>query len=257
MMAALLGACTPDKKTITEASVEPPAEEEETGFAVDSPLYFQVGTRWEMDEGGAYEVAKTNDQCHISSTDTIGAVKYCVVTIPEAKLYYSNLKFVVGSNNASKCEIVTFSPYYYRRSNSDKFLPAGQDSATDCSPTSEKGDDRICYGGAAPTLFSDFPKTRGRYFNTSLLRQFSYKLPSENSTKWYGGESVNYLVANNITNPNSTETGNGPGARTGAWQDYEVACRDQWEEPLYQIHITIQDENFGGASGSDHFQDWP
>lgn len=256
ILALLLGACTPEKKTLLEAP-STPEPEDGTGLSdSDALLYFQVGTRWEMAESGSYELAKTNGQCQINSTDNVGASKNCVITIPEAKLYYSDIQFYTGSTNPAKCPIVTFTPYHYQRSASQTFKPRGQTEEIDCSPTADEPN-ILCFGGAAPGMFTDYLDSPSRYFNTELTKHASFDLKSENSKRMYGGDKVNYLVTNNITDPTSDDLTNGPRARTGAeWTDYKVSCKDQWEEPLYEINIIIQDENFVGT-GTDHFEDWP
>jgi hypothetical protein len=252
MMVVLVAACSPDKKTLAEASVVP---DPDSNFeAVDSPLYFQLGTRWEMDGDGVYEIAKA---CEIPRLAPRGTIISCPISVPEAKLFYSNLKFLVGTTMSAVCPILNFSAYYYRRSNAVDFNPAGQDKDIDCSATA-KDDNPICYGGAAPSMFTDFPETNGRYFNTNLLSQATYMLPSENSIRWYGGNSVSYLASNVITDPTSTLGGNVAAARQGEWHDYAVECTDMWNETLYKIDIYIQDENYDPATGGmDHFKDWP
>jgi hypothetical protein len=250
MTVVFVAACSEDKKTLATPSTSP--DPEEVFSAVDSPLYFQLGSRWEMDGEGSYELAKA---CEIPKLAPVGTSIPCHISVPEAKLYFSNLKFVVGTTMPAVCPRLIFSAYYYRRSNEPDFNPAGQTEAINCSNTATK-DDRRCYGGAAPAMFSDFPGSSGRYFNTNLKTQSTFDLPSENSTRWYGGSSVNYLTTNIITDPTLVVTGNDADARAGQWQDYSVSCRDIWNEPIFEIEIFIQDENYD-TTGSDHFTDWP
>jgi hypothetical protein len=206
-----------------------------------------------MDTDGVYEL---NASCEVPRLAPIGTVKNCTFTVPEAKLYYSNLKFIIGTTMPSVCSIVHFDPYYYRRSTNAAFKPPGEETDIDCSATPAA--DNKCYGGAAPTILDDFPKNTGRYFNTNLSGQQSFLLPSENTTRLYKGQKVNILATNNITDSTTTLLGNFTMARTGEWYDYSVSCTDIWNEPQFTINFIIEDENWDPAgTGADHYTDWP
>jgi hypothetical protein len=256
IMVVFVSACTPEKKTLAETSIPTPSEDDPLQ-TVDSPLYVQLGTRWEMDTTGAYEL---NASCEIPKLAPLGTTKNCTFTVPEAKLFYSNLKFLIGTTMASSCPLIHFSPYYYRRSNVATFRPEGETADIDCLPAT-KPDNPKCFGGAAPAMLDDFPENRGRYFNTTLTGQQNFDLPSENSTRWYGGLRVNYHATNNITDPTSSLNDNSAMARTGLpleWIDYSVVCTDIWNEMQFQINFIIEDENWDpGGAGLDNFPDWP
>lgn len=254
IFALLIGACTPEKKTLLEAPSVPPVEEDTQYSAANSLLYFKVGTRWEGNAGGDLDLAENDGNCEIASSANKGDAKTCVVRIPEAKLFYSSINYIIGTTNPAKCPIIDFQPYYYRRSDEANFRPEGQTADVNCS-TSATSDNKLCYGGSAPKLVTGFPENTGTYFITSLGKVAIFDLASENSIKWYGGAMVNYLVTNNLVATASTEVSNGPRARAGQWHNYVATCLDVWYEPQFKITVKIHDENFDDT-GSDHFQDW-
>ncbi|MFM6927232.1 MAG: hypothetical protein ACKOX6_02145 [Bdellovibrio sp.] len=213
----------------------------------DSVLYLKVATQWE--NGGPAETTKT---CTVSSLSAHGEYT-CSVSIPEGQLYYSNITFTFGTKVPALCSMIEFAPYYYRRSTSNTFLPAGAETEVDCSmakPTEKK-----CYGGAAPTLLSDFPKFTGRYFLPTVMTETNYVLPSENTTRFYEGEMVNYLAANNLTNRAVTNASKDYIANT--MTDYYFNCSDLWAHPIYSIKLTISDQDTATGEGvEDEIDDW-
>ncbi|MNL03886.1 hypothetical protein D3C87_1244350 [compost metagenome] len=162
---------------------------------------------------------------------------------------------------SASCPILSFAPFYYKRSENAAFQPAGKDEPTDCDPATRESDDPVCYGGAAPTMIGGFPFSTGSYFNTNIISQSTYALPSENSTRWYGGQRVNYLANNTITDPTSTLDDNSSQARVGAgeWRDWSVSCTNMWGETMYKINFWIEDVNIDpdGGPGADQYTDWP
>lgn len=200
--------------------------------------------------------------CSFAEDASEGSTVNCTVSIPEGRLYYSNVNFDIGTSNVAKCPIINFSPYYYRRSNTAGFTPRGETTAIDCSAVEP---DAKCFGGAAPTLVPEFPKNTGLYFLTGVTPASSYTLPSENKTRWYGGtDHVNYLVTNNLASPNRyNPVGAGVNQRVGIdglepnWYGYTITCTTNWARTLYTINLTIQDENEDGDPlGADEYTDW-
>jgi hypothetical protein len=253
MMVVLVAACSPDKKTLAEASTSPDEDDQFQSFT--SPLYIQLGTRWELDTTGPFEVASTNI-CKIPAMASSPATATCTFKVPEAKLYYSNLKFLVGTTMASVCPLLFFHPYYYRRSANAAFKPPGFTVSVNCSGTAG-AKNKLCYGGAAPSILDDFPDNTGRYFNTNILSEQSFSLASANSIRWYGSSRVSYLAASDNSTPASIVNGDVDDARTGEWYGYNVSCQDMWGETLYNIDITIEDENWDpNSTGNDDFTDW-
>lgn len=213
----------------------------------DSVIYVKIATQWE--NGGPAETTKT---CTVSSLSAQGEYT-CSVSIPEGQLYYSNITFTFGTKVPSLCSMIEFAPYYYRRSTSATFLPKGAETEVDCSmakPTEKK-----CYGGAAPTLLSDFPKYTGRYFLPTVMTETSYVLPSENTTRFYEGEKVNYLAANNLTNRAANNASKDYIANS--MTDYYFNCSDLWAHPIYSIKLTISDQDTEATEGvEDEIDDW-
>lgn len=269
MMLVCVAACSPDKKSLAEPSSNPDSGEDTNFQSTDSPLYLEIGARWEMEDSGPYEVQPALDAqtrqlapCSIPRLAAQGAEIFCAFRFPEARLYHSNLKFMVGTTMSASCPLLSFAPYYYKRSSNNKFRPAGKDADIDCDPTTRTNDDPACYGGAAPAMITNFPKSTGTYFNTNIMSHAIYQLPSENSKRMYGGQKVNYLANNTITAPTSSEVGDGPQARVGgsAWRDYSATCTNMWGEMMYRINFWIEDENVNpapGQVGQDQYEDWP
>ena len=262
MMLVCVAACSPDKKSLAEPSEAPGVNEDNNFQSTDSPLYIQLGTRWEMDHDAAFEVrppywvdGAPGTKCEIPRLATYPREIDCRFKIPEAKLFYSHLKFLVGTTMSESCPLLFFRPYYYKRSTGATFRPAGQDTDVDCTKNNP-----LCYGGAAPSLIPGFPKATGTYFNTNLLSQSTYLLHSENSTNWYGGHKVNYLAINDLANPTTPVTDGSPQTRLGGgnWRDYSIQCTNMWGEMMYRINYFIEDENVDpdDPTGNDDFEDW-
>lgn len=215
--------------------------------ADDSVLYLKVATQWE--NGGPAETAKT---CTVSSLSAPGEYT-CSVSIPEGQLYYSNVYFTFGTKLPSLCAMIEFVPYAYRRSTLANFHPTGAEDEIDCSAA--KPTEKKCYGGAGPTLISDYPKNKGYYFLPTITTETSYTLPSENTTRFYEGQKVNYLAANNLTNRAAS---NGAKEYIGnTMTDYYFNCTDLWAHPVYSIKLTISDQDTESAEGvEDEIDDW-
>ena len=269
MMLVCVAACSPDKKSLAEPSEAPDADEDTNFQSSDSPLYFEIGARWEMEDSGPYDIqpaidAQTRDPrvCAVPRMATQGTEIFCAFKIPEARLYHSDLKFMVGTTMSASCPMLSFSPYFYRRSNNAVFKPAGQNTPVNCDPNTSTTDSPVCYGGAAPAMISNFPRSTGTYFNTNIMSYSIYQLLSENKKRMYGGVMVNYLANNTITSPTSSVGGDGAQARVGGgeWRDYSVTCNNMWGEMMYRIHFWIEDENVNpapGEVGQDQYTDWP
>lgn len=219
------------------------------GVGDTTALYLNISTKWET--GSTVQSFKT---CSLSSLTAPDATMTCNVSIPEGQMYYSSIIFTVGSNNSALCPIVTFTPYRYRRSVVDGYIPPGADTGVDCTDSKIKQ----CWGGAAPTMIESFPKDFGKYFMTSVATAATFTLPSESATRWYQGHSVNYLAANNLTNknvdiPNADYDKN----NQSYFSDYYVTCRDLWAHDLYTIRLVLSDEDTKtGELVEDEVEDW-
>ncbi len=150
-----------------DSFVAPPSEEPEDpvteGVSETSPLYLKLGVQWEQETG-----FKFFDSCALDATDSIGTTKNCTITIPERKLYFSDLTFMMGTKNAAVCPVVIFSPYYYLRSSNAAYTAPGEATTTDCSVSSKP---TACYGGAAPALIgADFPSKVVGYYTLANVQ---------------------------------------------------------------------------------------
>ncbi len=146
------------------------------------------------------------------------------------------------------------------RSNSATYLPpdvTGPTGTIDCSVDKPPVK---CFGGAAPTLITDFPKNNGRYFVTQFTPEANFDIKSENALRWYEGYPVNYLITNNLSAANRAMNVTG-GARervADTFRDYYLSCRDNWGNTTHSLTVTIADENDDYPSGthSDDYPDW-
>ncbi|MFS4458877.1 hypothetical protein [Bdellovibrio sp. HCB2-146] len=249
--------CAPEKKT---AALESPSTDSDQFPSVDSPLYVQFSTRWESDDDGDYTV---HGLCSIDSLAPVGTVdNTCTVAIPEAQLYFSDLRFTVGTHGNSGCSQIVFSPYYYRRTNSSAFTNPGSTEETNCDKNHADwdGDKAKCYGGAAPAMIPSFPVNKGSYFLTFLTLADHYILPAENTTRWYQGfEAANLAAANDLTD-RATVINTGVRQHTAEeFEDYQVECRNLWGETLYRIEFKVKDEDLDedpSNPAGDQFTDW-
>ncbi|MEK2644527.1 hypothetical protein [Bdellovibrio sp. BCCA] len=260
MIAGFNVGCSEEPETVLE---QPSTDDTNIvdGVPESSPLYLKLGVQWESaDEKAGFE---RMGNCAFDADSPLESTLNCNISVPEGQLYYSNVNFDIGTLSPEKCPIISFRPYYYLRSNTAGFTPPGDTTVVDCSLQS----DPKCYGGAAPTLIPEFPKNTGLYFLTFVSQNASFKLPSENKTRWYGtDERVNYLVTNNLT-AFETPVGAGPRQRVGrpdplndpqTWFGYEIKCTTHWGRELYTIKLTIRDENEENNDplGGDEYTDW-
>ena len=118
-----------------------------------SPLSVLIFTKYEGKETGEV-LAKA---CFLSPVASVGDTLECNLQIEELTLYYSDLKFMVATKDKHTCELISFIPYFYLKSNSDVFIPdapGGEDppEPIDCSALSKKE----CWGGASTVLLENF-----------------------------------------------------------------------------------------------------
>ena len=239
----LLG-CSEEKKPVADSSSTTPPV---SGADSDTVLYLRIASKWENGGPGS-----TLDGCLVSSLSAQGEYT-CSVSIPEGQLYYSDITFTYGTNKPALCSIISFTPYAYRRSNNSAYFPPREEQSVDCSnpDTVEKK----CYGGAGPTMIEDYPKNDTHYFLPTVLTEMTETLPSENTTRWYGGRDVNYLTTNNLVNRAASDA-----AREyvgGSMNDYYLQCLDIWAHPIYSIKLTISDQDTEAGEGvEDEIDDW-
>ncbi|WII71333.1 hypothetical protein QJS83_12755 [Bdellovibrio sp. 22V] len=244
---SLFTACGEEPGVVALPSTDEPLND---GVVDGTPLYLKLGLSWEGTDGKTIERI---GNCSIPNLAPIGHLEECTISIPELKLYYSDVHFNVGTLADNSCAHINFSPYYYLRSTDAAYLPPGETSTVDCSPTQKPAK---CYGGAATNIAPDFPKNVGVYFLPSLNPSAIFTLKSENATRLYGGARVNYLASNSLTKA-SQSVAEPPGLKERAggafnWVNYTFTCRDIWAKPLYTIELTITEEN----KELDEFDDW-
>ncbi|WP_374029817.1 hypothetical protein [Bdellovibrio bacteriovorus] len=241
----------------TAAAVLPSTDEvTNDGVIEGTPLYLKLGVSWEGSDG---QTTERMGNCSISPNAPIPTTINCSIAVPELQLYYSKVHFLIGTLKPEACSAIDFVPYYYRRSNQANFKPAGSDADIDCSASPA---DKKCYGGAGPSMIEKFPADKGTYFLPYVTSSYDFVLESENSTRWYGGTHVNYLVANDVADP-SVAIANGPKQRVGGndpedWMDYYISCKNLWGETMYQINLEIKDEDQEDlhTGPEDQFDDW-
>ncbi|MFV8256277.1 hypothetical protein ACNQKP_00650 [Bdellovibrio bacteriovorus] len=270
---ALVPTDTPSTETPTTPTTP---EVTEPGVTAGTFVFLKVGTRWESaGDGDEFQNWKT---CAVTPNSPSSDIT-CDVSIPEAQLYRSKVEFKVGSLNPDYCPILTFRPYYYKRSDSSPqttntgppdgsgnptpvttggYVPYGSDSGAtvlSCAPGTTV---KECFGGAAPVMIDDFPKNSGKYFLTNVQSVRSFVLDASNQARYYGNNLVNYMVINDLSAVNrAIPLTNDPRERVAdKYYDYEIECTSYWGERLFGITLTISDENWDASGGFDHYLDW-
>lgn len=260
----VLANCSGEEKLATSSESPTPLVD---GVPADSPLFMRLNLRWEASsESSPYEYFQA---CYLNQGVPMGT---CTIKVPEARLFYSDVEFSVGTTDAVGCPIVHFQPYYYRRSNTTGYYAPGVDKDTDCSKSrSEISKD--CYGGAAPQIVSDFPKNTSLYFLSMLNTTASFKISSSNKIRSYSGRS-NMMLTNDlpygadadaVTSTPATgrylNVASGNAARLGGdpdsyFTDYYISCENLWGETTREIKIMIEDENVENGINIDDYPDW-
>lgn len=262
--------CSEGKKaaTLDIGSTDPDAPTivvDVDGVPYGALLYFKVGLAWEYESVSNYTFSSP---CYVPAGSALGTRVPCTLTFPEAKLFYSHVKFRVGSLEATSCSRLVFQPYYFQRSNimvADAWDPDVVQAECSKNPTNPA--DQKCWGGAAPILMKEqWPKNKSKYFVPTVGNQMDYIVESSNSTRQLG-YGVNWTITNDLTDTSGRATTPTPPltiiGRTdrigGTWVDYQVRCEDLWGELQYAIDIVISDENtLNSVNGTveDTFTDW-
>lgn len=247
-----------------EPEPEPePVEEEEEEPPPKRSVYLEVSMQWQGDTSENYTPVGT---CELLSDDN-QVDKVCNVAVPEAQLYYSRIRFRIGSDNSVQCPILSFIPYHYQRSKAEDYVPPGTTEEQDCSPTNTNPLSPLCYGGAAPSLIPEFPVNKGQYFLTAIMPFYDYKLEPSNEIRWYGLDRVNYMLTNDLSAARrSVEVLTGANQRVPddppndyySFVDYTVLCEDIYGEDLVKLQLTISDINQPNNNNGvlDQYKDW-
>lgn len=231
----------------------------------NTPLYVTLTSNYEKQTSTTFQ-----GSCAVVFGTATGTTKSCTFHIPQMTLYFSDLKFTVGTKLVSTCKQVSFEPYYYLHSTSATYASNYFDPTitSDCS----KGDlnPAVCYGGAATQMITGFPKAKGMYI-----------LPAVKSSETYTVKAANTYAINGVTErsvQNNTFTSNSLSSRIAAitpsasndksyfeggvdnFVDYRVKCYDEYNDPLYQIVFTIYSDLYptGGSAfpGQETFYAW-
>lgn len=208
-------------------------------------LYLIVSSAWETTPTDY----TTQISCSVPTGSAVGTAVTCTGKIPEGQLYFSNLKFTVGTTTPSTCHTIIFRPYYYLASQAAGYIPPGSSSAVDCSASPI---DSSCYNGVAKEIVPSFPDATGIYFLTSTGNESDYDASSGNSLEM----GTNRYTCNNKVDKTAAVAG----YVANTMQDYVAECRDEYFELQSKITLTIGDYDTGPAEdpggATDHFDDW-
>lgn len=228
-----------------------------------SPLYITITSQYDGPTAPAGPVSY-HGVCNIDPDNLAANDITCTITIPEGKLFFSPLTFTYGTGNKSLCPRIEFYPYYRRVSNAAAYVPPGGSEELDCSdPTTDLAG---CYDGVAADIVPGFPAANGLWQTTDTVSEFSATAKSS----WkFGTTYGNTHTCNNLSAAGRMADisigGGGPQIYESfsnslpAFQDYEIACLDQWQGTLFRIVMTIADEDTDAsdtAPGDDEFYDW-
>ncbi len=242
--------------------------EDMTSVAGNSVLYFRLGTIRETTEVAAGKntissllapttvldnssVPVTQTQCQVltdAAGNAVPAVINCTFDVPELTLFYSHLKFIVGTKVPGQCRFLGFEPYHYRRSASADYIDPSSGTKTGCSSSPAPA---ACYGGAAPSIMSllgiSFPAKRGVYFFSDKKQVGFYYLKSEGMTGWYNGQAANLLASNHGIRSTPPSTPFNDARDEMVYTEYykphyEFICRDASFEEKYRINVFIRAE---------------
>lgn len=223
-----------------------------TGFADNTALYLTVTSKWDP-----ADQITTHGSCSFSSLEPQNTTKNCRIKIPEGQMYHSAINFVVGSKISQLCPMLIFKPYVYRISNSDSdYTPNGETTPATCSTTP---DDIACFGGAVTQFLGpSYPEFTFQYFMTAAGENYTFTLPSENTTRLYSSKpkKKNFLATNNMSYADRA-TGQAGQYVAGTMEDYKIMCVDLWYHPIYTINLVIDDEDSLNSPGTlDEIDDW-
>lgn len=247
---SFLASCNGKKASEEYYSVTDPKQK-----VAGSPLYVLVSTSYEGQTDST-----TQGACYIDTTTAPPSATSCTVRIPELTLYYSDLHFEIGSNDAVTCAQVAFYPYYYRKDSTSAFTPPGDATPIDCTA----GDNAKCFGGAAVTMLDKFPGLKGVYFLPMVVPKATFNLKSSNTLR---GDNLkdpalktNVNAANNLASALRSTPIASPVTYDGTgFQDYQISCNDAWGAPQYVLTLKVADYDTKVNeydSTEDHFYDW-
>jgi len=255
-----------ENTTVTAFSVGP------GGGGGGSPSIVPFPTILALDVRTAYQTTPTDfvsqGMCIIPAETAEGFVLACTVTIPEARMFYSRLQFVI-EGEPGICDVVEFLPYFYQASAERLFEPDWRTTGMiDCSlPFEDLATD--CFNGIAPSLVPGFPDNVGLFFlpmadrTTTLTMTQSAQEADRLNNRFTSNTLAQPSRGLNLGFTGDTFVGeSGEGYVGFSMQDYTVVCRDVWDQPNYTIALTIVDEDDEGPFNSpndtdfNHRADW-
>lgn len=247
---SFLASCNGKKASDEYYSVTDPKQK-----VAGSPLYVLVSSSYE----GQTDIT-TQGACYIDTTTAPPNAVSCTVRIPELTLYYSDLHFEIGSNDAVTCAQVSFAPYYYRKDSTSSFTPPGASAAIDCTA----GDNAQCFGGAAVSMLTKFPALKGVYFLPMVTPKASFTLKASNTLLIDNLKDpafkTNVNAANNLASALRSTPITSPVTYDGTgFHDYQIYCNDAWGGPQYVLTLKIADYDTkvdGYNATEDHYYDW-
>ncbi len=231
--------------TVTTPETNAPIE----NASIDADLYFKLERKWEDQDEYEEETLVCTVPKDSAATDST-----CSVTIPEARMFFSDFRFTWGSTNSSVCKVMIFRPYYFLGSNtSAAFVPywsTDQSSPLDCTVSPTPAD---CYMGSARYVVPSFPSNTSLYVLSAQQQEGSEEINSAIQN----GLISNRLMSNNYATPAAAIANE---YVANSMQPYQVECRDEWYTLRHRITITISDEDEDGGEDpggpEDHFSDW-
>jgi hypothetical protein len=222
-----------------------------------SPLQLQIQTIYDKTEEIVTHKFQETGTTTCEATDS-NPVVTCTITVPEARLFFSKVRFNYSWRN-DKCKLMFFHPYYYKASTSAAYSPVWVDSPIDCSKSPIPGD---CFGGAAPQIVPGFPKTDSIIHPsdpTTTSPQSDHKdLASGWSLqRYYSNRTTVNDIAPSKKGSNQSFPAENETYLANTYVDYQFICRDDWyDDQTYKITVFIKDEDSAGPPPQDHFSTW-
>ena len=198
----------------------------------------------------------------------------CTAIVPEGRLYFSSMTFNYAWTT-TKCKLLQFTPYSYKASVSNNYIPPGSTATVgiDCTslPISAQ-----CYGGAGVLLVPNFPVKEsityepdesivaGPQSTTSLLASGYSQNTSSNrlvvNDMPAGKTGTTYTSAQvNTGDPHTVLPVPTDGYIANTMLNYQFTCRDDYyDSQTYVINLFIKDQDSvtGAAVTEDDFNTW-
>jgi hypothetical protein len=219
--------------------------------AEDTIFSVEVKTLWENATETQTHATCTVTDATVPKQAVTGTPVSCTASIPEAQLYYSSLRFSISAS--TQCDIVTFRPFYYQISDSAAYTPPNTTTVVVCDGSTTPIP-QACFGGAGTNIITNLGTNTGLYFLPGFEPSRDFEAISGNTKRQSAPEFSgleNRWTVNNLPAASRAVTVNDVYLQN-TWQDWQVICRDEWDEPLYRMTIDIIDAN----SDVDQLETW-